>query len=226
MKSIYSSFFSAETFNDLLHLVQPPQQLQQQQQLLTPPSLVVSAVSDQHQHPSQTDATPDSLSGSPASPQCPSLGPSAGLQDEGPVVGAQGPEQTVEHPDNESLSSLLNEIVYLNQQTVTARPQEEEQTDVCGLLQLDPDSDDTVTLDLGKAGLNDLVQMTLSGELPGPADANTTCGALAPPPLLQMKAGMSKVVDPSSRPMPRLVPLGLRGNPTQLTADATAERIS
>lgn len=175
-------------------------------------------IKDQHRPPSQTDATPDSLSGS--------LGPSAGLQDEGAVVGAQGLEQTVEHPDNKGLSSLLSEIVFLNQQTVAARPQEEEQTDGHGLLQLDPDSDDTVTIDLGKAGLNGLVQNTPSGELPGPADGNTTCGVLAPPPLLQMKVGMSKVVDPSTRPMPRLVPLGLRGNLTQLTADVTAERIS
>nr|XP_054597873.1 MAX dimerization protein MGA a isoform X4 [Nothobranchius furzeri] len=66
----------------------------------------------------------------------------------------------------------------------------------------------------------------------GPTVECTNGGVLAPPPLLHMKAGQAKVVDlPSSegtaveggesgvgnggvtwRPMPRLVPLGLRGN--------------
>jgi len=128
----------------------------------------------------------------------------------------------VEGPLDESLTSILNEIVFLNQQTVTS-PENPEDALVGGateqehahkpwLLELDSDSDD-------------LTDSTLS-QLIG----NTH--VLAPPPLLQMKVGGVKAADPPSsdvaaggeeggrrrggvawRPMPRLVPLGLRGNP-------------
>lgn len=137
-------------------------------------------------------------------------------------------------PDSECLTSLLNEIVFLNQQVVTTAtttgvpsprrlssevgPQDEGHAHNPWLLQLDSDSDDTVTLETVEAGLN-------NG--PQPANENTTSGVLAPPPLLQMKVGGAKVTDSATnheateegvggtawRPMPRLVPLGLRGNP-------------
>lgn len=129
------------------------------------------------------------------------------------MAGPRVPEETSEDRDNESLTSLLNEIDFLNQQTVTTRRQEEEPPHSPWLLQLDSDSDDTVTTETEEAGLNDQTQTTRSRPLPGPANGNTTGGVLAPPPLLQMKVGGAKVMDPASRPMPRLVPLGLRGNP-------------
>lgn len=129
------------------------------------------------------------------------------------MAGPRVPEETSEDRDNESLTSLLNEIVFLNQQTVNTRRQEEEPPHSPWLLQLDSDSDDTVTTETEEAGLNDQTQTTRSRPLPGPANGNTTGGVLAPPPLLQMKVGGAKVMDPASRPMPRLVPLGLRGNP-------------
>lgn len=139
-------------------------------------------------------------------------------------------------PESEGLTSLLNEIVFLNQQVVTTvttagvpsprRLSSEGHALSPWLLQLDSDSDDMVTMETSEAELN-------SG--PQPASENTTSGVLAPPPLLQMKVGGAKVADPASshgateeggdeaegkegsvawRPMPRLVPLGLRGNPT------------
>ncbi|TKS87256.1 hypothetical protein D9C73_021380 [Collichthys lucidus] len=137
-------------------------------------------------------------------------------------------------PDSECLTSLLNEIVFLNQQVVTTAtttgvlsprrlssevgPQDEGHAHSPWLLQLDSDSDDIVTMETVEVGLN-------NG--PQPANENTTSGVLAPPPLLQMKVGGAKVADSVSnheateegvggtawRPMPRLVPLGLRGNP-------------
>ncbi|TNN28155.1 hypothetical protein EYF80_061697 [Liparis tanakae] len=133
------------------------------------------------------------------------------------------PTITVEGPLDESLTSILNEIVFLNQQTVTS-PENPEDALVGGateqghahkpwLLELDSDSDD----------LTDSTRPQLIGN----------AHVLAPPPLLQMKVGGVKAAEPPSsavaadgeeggrrqggvawRPMPRLVPLGLRGNPT------------
>lgn len=207
--------------------------------------LVSDQIKDQHQPPSQagtklesppSTSSPPSTHGSSSSP-CPD--PSTGRQ-----VTAGGPlrAETRQDADHESLTSLLNEIVFLNQQTVaTLKPsseagQLEEAAAVSGaeeqghaphspwLLQLDSDSDDALS-----------TEMTQSEPQPGPA--NGKGGALAPPPLLQMKVGGAKVTVPASsdgaaggegegigrgakrgggvawRPMPRLVPLGLRGNP-------------
>lgn len=111
--------------------------------------------------------------------------------------------------DGESLTSLLNEIVFLNQQTASTQQQDDHGP---WLLQLDSDSDESITREMEEAGLNEPLHGAQGRLLPGAANGNTTDGAQAPPPLLQMKVGGSKVGDPASRPMPRLVPLGLRGN--------------
>ncbi|XP_070697775.1 MAX dimerization protein MGA a [Pempheris klunzingeri] len=193
---------TAANLNDLLQLVQPP-----------PPAPPLSV-------------TPNSA----APPPYP--GPSAGHQAE---VTEGGPQREPrEDGDGESLTSLLNEIVFLNQQTgATASPLPEKPSTEAGgrddspRLQLDANSDDTVTTETAESG-------------PQPEHANVKGGVLAPPPLLQMKVGGAKVADPARgdgaaavgggggggggggergqagvawRPMPRLVPLGLRGNP-------------
>ncbi len=194
---------------------------------------------DLDQHPSQTDTPPESPPSTQGVSSCP-----------GGRTGCQaGAGEAREDPD-ESLTSLLNEIVFLNQQAVTTVTTAERQSSEVGqqeeghahspwLLQLDSDSNDTVTIEEEEeAGLNDHTETTQSRPLPGPADGNTTGSTLAPPPLLHMKVGGVTVVDPPTssngaeggegeiggrregregslawRPMPRLVPLGLRGNP-------------
>lgn len=184
-------------------------------------------IRDQDPAPYRSDCSPDSGRG--ASPS-------------GGTTGRRGEEQQEKSgEEEESLTSLLNEIVFLNQQAITTaeaplprKPssevgQEEEEGHAHSpwLLQLDSDTDDAVTMETEKVGLNDHAQTTQSRQ---PADG----GALAPPPLLQMKVGGAGVVDLTSsdeaaggeagnverkergvawRPMPRLVPLGLRGNP-------------
>ncbi|XP_032403340.1 MAX dimerization protein MGA a isoform X1 [Xiphophorus hellerii] len=108
--------------------------------------------------------------------------------------------------DNESLSSLLNEIVFLNQQTVATAT--------------------TAVIDPPVAGRSE--EQKRASEHPGPILGNANEGVLAPPPLLHMKVGGAKEAGLGSnngatvggaeaggvawRPMPRLVPLGLRGN--------------
>ncbi|XP_044023006.1 LOW QUALITY PROTEIN: MAX dimerization protein MGA a [Siniperca chuatsi] len=266
---------TAANFNNLLQLVQSstpqPQQPPQQQQVLAgqpPPPPVVSAGSDLFSDQiaeSSSSSSPPSSRG-PSSSPCPD--PSAGRRVAvGGPLGAEQQQQgeTREDADNESLTSLLNEIVFLNQQTVTTamtagvplpgkpsseagrreegaavgRAEEQGRAHSPWLLQLDSDSDDTVTAEEEEeeeeeAGLNDHTETTQSGPQPGPANGNAKGGVLAPPPLLQMKVGGAKVADPASsdgaaggeggrggrrgggvawRPMPRLVPLGLRGNP-------------
>uniref|UniRef100_A0A8P4G9F9 MAX gene-associated protein n=1 Tax=Dicentrarchus labrax TaxID=13489 RepID=A0A8P4G9F9_DICLA len=245
-------------FNNLLQLVQPsttPQQPQQQkqqaqaqapQQDVPPPPAVVSAGPDQDQAPSQ------STSPSAFSTQGPGSSLQAGVpEQEGttedldvPVGGHLKPEQqegSREDLDQQSLTSLLNEIVFLNQQAAAlqlpgqppseaGQPEEGPPDSGPGhspwLLQLDSDSDDTVNTETEE-----------SGPQPRPANGDSTAGVLAPPPLLQMKVGGSTVASPARsaspavegggrggragrreggvtwRPMPRLVPLGLRGNP-------------
>ncbi|XP_047201133.1 MAX dimerization protein MGA a isoform X4 [Girardinichthys multiradiatus] len=122
----------------------------------------------------------------------------------------QSPRQD---PDNESLSSLLNEIVFLNQQTVAA----------------DTTAGTSAVKDcLQGSSVGGSEEQRLASEHLGPTSGNTTEGVLTPPPLLHMKVGGAKVPGLSTndgaavggggsgrlawRPMPRLVPLGLRGN--------------
>ncbi|XP_017293151.1 MAX dimerization protein MGA a isoform X2 [Kryptolebias marmoratus] len=131
-------------------------------------------------------------------------------------------------PDSESLSTLLDEIVFLNQKTVASATAPEkllcEDPGGAGEQARPPDSVDP--------RLIDLTETDAEGEQPGPDSVNTNCGVLAPPPLLHMKMGGAKVGGLSRsdgaaadgvgsvrggggggwRPMPRLVPLGVRGN--------------
>ncbi|XP_069008865.1 MAX dimerization protein MGA a isoform X1 [Embiotoca jacksoni] len=253
---------TAADLNSLLQMVQPAniQQMQQQtnqQQLQTQPlhhqlvlagpppplPLVVSAgsdlssdrIRDQDRPPSQTDLRPacfESLSGDPSEVRA---------------------EETRGDPENESLKSLLNEIVFLNQQTVATGttagvplPGTPSSQDVAvqgeaekqghahspWLLQLD--SDNAVDTDMAGVGFNGHTETMQTGMQMGLANGNAKGSVLAPPPLLQMKVGGARVMDPTSsdgaaaavggggeegkeggmtwRPMPRLVPLGLRGN--------------
>lgn len=201
----------------MLQLVQPKPPKQQQvppgqgQPLPPPPPplpLVVSARSDlstdQIKDQDQSSSGTDTASEPSSSP--PSTQGGTSCLDPRPNTGLQGPAETSKDPDNVNLTSLLDEIVFLNQQTVSTQ-EEEEEAHSPWLLQLDSDSDEPVTMETEEAGLSD------HRPLPGLPNGNTTGGVLVPPPLLQMKVGGAKVVDPASRPMPRLVPLGLRGNP-------------
>ncbi|XP_071354656.1 MAX dimerization protein MGA a isoform X2 [Trachinotus anak] len=244
---------------------QPPTQQQhqpqQQQQVpagqpTPPPPLLVSAgsdvsseqVKDQDQSPSQTDPRPESTSTQAASSSlCPGL--SADCRVEVRVGGPLRPEARG-GAETEGLTSLLNEIVFLNRQTVSMATtegvlpetdpavggaKEQGHTHSPWVLQPDPDSDDTITMETEELGLQTHVEMRQTTPETELANGNTKGGVLAPPPLLQMKVGGFKVADPVSsdraaatggsgrggrgeggvawRPMPRLVPLGLRGNP-------------
>lgn len=131
-------------------------------------------------------------------------------------------DQVGEGAESESLSSLLNEIVFLNQQTVSTATAAVTDTAVGGAKE-----QSHAHMETEEAGLE--------GPQPGPANDNTKDGSLAPPPLLQMKVGGVKVAATTNsgpaatagtsgarakgeggvawRPMPRLAPLGLRGAP-------------
>nr|XP_043874058.1 MAX gene-associated protein-like [Solea senegalensis] len=203
--------FTHLTASQLLHMVQNSQQDSADCPLLA------SAGPDQDQNqvrdPDQTATraeSPSSLSVDPG----PGPGPDGGLSD----------------PDPESLTSLLNEIVFLNQQTVAVATTAQDCSEG-GVRKLDHthspelDCDGTVTAETKEAELQGHTDMTQSRP-------STKGGVLAPPPLLQMKVGGANVIEPVSsdkaavggeggrgkgdstwRPMPRLVPLGLRGAP-------------
>ncbi|XP_034015463.1 MAX dimerization protein MGA a [Thalassophryne amazonica] len=97
------------------------------------------------------------------------------------------------------------------------------------LLELDEDSDsdEVNATEMEEVGLKSHTETRQ--HRPSPESLNRTWTDLAPPPLLQMKVGRSTMAESSSRdgsaeemgressaawrPMPRLVPLGLRGNP-------------
>ncbi|KAL7380110.1 hypothetical protein ABVT39_011908 [Epinephelus coioides] len=254
-------------------ILQPPQETQQQQPPPPPPQqqqipegpppsppaplLVVSSgsdpITDQDQPPFHTDTTSEAPPSTqdPSSTPCP--GASADRQAEVTEAGPVGAEPQQETRDDESLTSLLNEIVFLNQQAVTTaetplsgkpspgddvmdEDEEYGRANSPWLLELDSDSDETIGTEMGAAAVNDHTDMTPGGPQLGPVNGNAKGGVLAPPPLLQMKVGGAKVADPAScdeaaggegegegggkreggvawRPMPRLVPLGLRGNP-------------
>lgn len=133
--------------------------------------------------------------------------PGAGQQAEGGVRGSS--EESSKDSDWESLAPLSNDDVLLNQPMSTAHSQEESDHS-SWLLRLDSDSDEPVALETEE--LDDSMQFSDSKLLPGPTNGNiTNGGALVPPPLLQMRVGGATAVATTSRPMPRLVPLGLRG---------------
>lgn len=209
--------FAVEKLNDLL--VEPSSVVQQREVpadlpspppappphiLLVPPGPERS--SDQSRglgHPSEA-LPPCPPSQGPA--LCP--GPGAGEQ---AVVGVRG---SCEEPSKDSIWESLtpnDDDVLMNQPMDTAHLQEES-VHSSWLLRLDSDSDEPVTSETEEAGLDDRMQCTERQLLPGPTNGNiTNGGALVPPPLLQMRVGGATVVDTTSRPMPRLVPLGLRG---------------
>ncbi|MED6252173.1 hypothetical protein ATANTOWER_008019, partial [Ataeniobius toweri] len=195
-----------------LFAVQPGSTSHQTQELQPPPAaglspvLLLSAKCNQvrghHQglgQPLSPGASQSSVSG---------MYPHLDVQ-QSETVG-QSPRQD---PDNESLSSLLNEIVFLNQQTVAA----------------DTTAGTSAVKDcLQGSSVGGSEEQRLASEHLGPTSGNTTEGVLTPPPLLHMKVGGAKVPGLSTndgaavggggsdrlawRPMPRLVPLGLRGN--------------
>ncbi|KAM8737752.1 MAX dimerization protein MGA a isoform 5-T5 [Acanthopagrus schlegelii] len=198
---------TASDFNSGLQLVQPPLQ----QEVPAPPAPVVPVGSDlSSDQIKDQDQSPTTRGPSPP----PSFGPGTGLQAEVSMGSAVEPgEQQEAGEETVSLTSLLNELVFLNQQTVAGDQLEEAHAHSPWLLQLDSDSEDTAAMETEEAGLNDHTETTQSVLQPRTVNGNTTGGALAPPPLLQMKVGGANVADTASRPMPRLVPLGLRGNP-------------
>ncbi|KAK2826846.1 hypothetical protein Q5P01_021060 [Channa striata] len=243
---------------------QPLQQQQQQQQQLplgqaplpphVPLPVVVPAISDQVKGqdypPSQTHVTPASSPSSPPFTQGPLLSVCSGVKGRSEV--SEGGAAVLDQQDtkdmnceSESLTSILSEIVFLNQQHTVSMatpegvsspekcPREDENEDERAdphspwFLQLDSDSDDTVTTETEQVGIN--------RPQPRPVNGNTsasTSGVLVPPPLLQMNGSGAKLTSPTSsstatgggggsregdvtwRPMPRLVPLGMRGNQT------------
>ncbi|XP_037342588.2 MAX dimerization protein MGA a isoform X2 [Pungitius pungitius] len=188
-----------------------PQILQLQPQILQPPQQILL-------HPQPMPAPPPPQ---PPPPARPSLLVSTGLDQEQPEASTRGgpssspcpgprAQVTVGGPlgterrtgEGESLTSLLDELFLLNQQNSSS-----------------------------EEGVAPPTETMRDGTHLAPAIQKAD--ALAPPPLLQMKLGGATVADaPSSdvdagggggwsreggvawRPMPRLVPLGLRGNPS------------
>lgn len=204
----------SDSAENVLQLVQPldtpPQQRQvpvAQAEPTPPPPPDISAGPHQDPPLSQTCSSTESMS---AVPSVGGLGGSVAPPAEVTVGGPVAPVEAGEDHDQESLTSLLNEIVFLNQQTASSRQEEEERAHSPWLLQLDSDSDDPITTETEEAGPKDHTQ---SRTPPRPAHGTATGGTLVPPPLLQMKVGGGSVAAPVGRPMPRLVPLGLRGNP-------------
>ncbi|XP_028993854.1 MAX dimerization protein MGA a isoform X2 [Betta splendens] len=221
----------ATDLTNLLQLVQPQLQLQPQMlqvQHPSPLSRVATAGVDQD----HTDCRPESSSLS-SSHSIHNLWTSLGTGLSKPldVVKEGAPEQQQETrgiAEVQNLTSLLDEINFLNQQTVTVATTVRVSSPVtqskvndhphCSWIpQLESDSNDTVA--------------TEAQQIPG--DQRTTTNSskssvLAPPPLLQMSVGGAKMAECSTgtgpaegggteggvawRPMPRLVPLGLKGN--------------
>lgn len=201
----------------MLQLVQPLDTPPQQREVpaaqatpTPPPPSDISAGPHQDQPPSQTCSSTESMSAAP------SVGGSGGSDVPPAAVTVGGPVVPVEageDHDQESLTSLLNEIVFLNQQTASSRQEEEERAHSPWLLQLDSDSDDPITTETEEAGPKDHTPVKQSRTPLRPAHGTAAGGTLVPPPLLQMKVGGGNVAAPAGRQMPRLVPLGLRGNP-------------
>ncbi|XP_036006672.1 MAX dimerization protein MGA a isoform X2 [Fundulus heteroclitus] len=209
-----SSAVEAPNLDQVLFAVQPGRVPHQAQELQPPlasvpsPFLLLSAdcnqVSVHHRGPTEL------LSPAASRSSAPTADPPPDAQRCEP--GGQEGRQDL---DNESLSLLLNEIVFLNQQTVAT----------------------ATTAGVPSAAKDRLQDSLVSGgseeqrqasDRPGLTSGNTVEGVLTPPPLLHMKVGGAKVAGLGTsdggavggggsegvawRPMPRLVPLGLRGN--------------
>ncbi|AWP15925.1 putative MAX gene-associated protein-like [Scophthalmus maximus] len=201
---------------------------------LVPPGVSSVSLTNQQIHVTSmpcppTDQAPPQTHPSAEFPCSSSPGPGMSAE-RGKEVRARGGGAT------QSLMSLLDEIVILNQQT-TATPSLEIDHAVGGAEKRghahgrELGLDNTVTVETEEAGLQGQMEITQTDPQSGPANGNTKSGAPAPPPLLQMKVGGATVAEPASgdrvsagdgggreggavawRPMPRLVPLGLRGN--------------
>ncbi|XP_056867467.1 MAX dimerization protein MGA a isoform X5 [Takifugu flavidus] len=210
-----------EKLNNLL--VQPSSTLQQQEVPANLPSPPPPAAPPPPPHillvPPRPERSSDQSRGlghpSETLPSCPSSkgptlcpGPGAGEQ---AVEGVRGlSEEPCKDSNWESLTPSDDDVL-MNQPMDTAHLQEES-VHSSWLLRLDSDSDEPVTSETEEAGLDDRMQCSEHKLLPGPTNGNIiNGGALVPPPLLQMRVGGATVVDTTSRPMPRLVPLGLRG---------------
>uniref|UniRef100_A0A3Q1JX18 T-box domain-containing protein n=1 Tax=Anabas testudineus TaxID=64144 RepID=A0A3Q1JX18_ANATE len=163
----------------------------------------------------------------------PSLSPDGQVEivERGPT-GPDQQQETRRGAGTESLKSLLNEINFLNQQTLTAvtpvsspgrrspevDAEQQDHPHSPWVLQLDSDSDDAVTMETEVAGI--------TVHQKAPTNECNDSGVLAPPPLLQMHVAGGGAVGRSTeegvawRPMPRLVPLGLRGNQTMSHLDS------
>uniref|UniRef100_A0A3Q2NZJ3 Uncharacterized LOC105918904 n=1 Tax=Fundulus heteroclitus TaxID=8078 RepID=A0A3Q2NZJ3_FUNHE len=209
-----SSAVEVPNLDQVLFAVQPGRVPHQAQELQPPlasvpsPFLLLSAdcnqVSVHHRGPTEL------LSPAASRSSAPSTDPPPDAQRCEP--GGQEGRQDL---DNESLSLLLNEIVFLNQQTVATATTAGVPSAAKDRLQ-DP---------LVSGGSEEQRQ---ASDRPGLTSGNTVEGVLTPPPLLHMKVGGAKVSGLGTsdggavggggsegvawRPMPRLVPLGLRGN--------------
>lgn len=133
--------------------------------------------------------------------------PGAGVRRSPEEPGVRrSPEEPSRDAAWESLTPLFKRGV-LDQPMGMADLEEEEPDHGSWILRLDSDSDEE------EAGLHS-TPFSESRLVPGPPSGNLTKGGiLVPPPLLQMRVGGATVGDATSRPMPRLVPLGLRGTP-------------
>lgn len=227
-------FVSASSLGSVLHLGQtnmPKQEVPPPpHQLLPAPPPVVSVgslqssdqITDHDRAPALSDVRPVSSS-------CYSTDPPS----ENREMEHAEPE-TRGDPGNESLTSLLDELVFLNQQAekqqdvkAVGGPEEEGHLHSPWMLQLDSDSD--------TEGVGPDLHTEEMGSSAEPEPDTSKGGVLSPPPLLQMKVGGTKEASTSSsdgdgivgarrggrthggvawRPMPRLVPLGLRGHTT------------
>ncbi|XP_028251885.1 MAX gene-associated protein-like isoform X3 [Parambassis ranga] len=175
----------------------------------------------------------------------PRTGQGARCMSEVKEVGPSRPEPRGDS-ENETLTSLLNEIVFLSQQTGVPPTTAASPSPIKPSSEAEPggaeDQGHTQTpvvkqhytdaTETEGVGINCHSETTQTG-VQGEHTSTSKEGVLAPPPLLQMKVGGAKRANPTGsdraavdgeeersnegvlpwRPMPRLVPLGLRGNP-------------
>ncbi|KAF0043755.1 hypothetical protein F2P81_002913 [Scophthalmus maximus] len=157
---------------------------------LVPPGVSSVSLTNQQIHVTSmpcppTDQAPPQTHPSAEFPCSSSPGPGMSAE-RGKEVRARGGGAT------QSLMSLLDEIVILNQQT-TATPSLEIDHAVGGAEKRghahgrELGLDNTVTVETEEAGLQGQMEITQTDPQSGPANGNTKSGAPAPPPLLQMK---------------------------------------
>uniref|UniRef100_A0A3P8VXC4 MAX dimerization protein MGA n=1 Tax=Cynoglossus semilaevis TaxID=244447 RepID=A0A3P8VXC4_CYNSE len=110
----------------------------------------------------------------------------------------------------EGLKTLLNELVFLNQNTVSTATKVEMSSEAVNV-----EGEGCVKVNCTPQKTEGaMLQEHTEGTPSRTTNGNTTKVVLTPPPLLQMKvAGGHDDASPSWRPMPRLVPLGVKGAP-------------